>query len=86
MFYLFQAYKSVLVPEFTSHIDYLKERNEVDDDKMDLTIHQLTTKADDKYRTQDLEESWKIKTSQKEQIIALEAKLTKLQKQKFEEH
>ena len=81
IFYLLKAYKSVPVNEFTSHIDYLKERHESEDDNFTLSVHQLMNKADDKYRTQDDEESWKLRKDQKDQIIALEAKISKLQKQ-----
>ena len=81
IFYLLKAYKSVPVNEFTSHIDYLKERHETDYDNLDLSVHQLMNKANDKYHTQDNEESWKLRKDQKDQIIALEAKISKMQKQ-----
>ena len=48
---------------------------------LNLSVHQLMNKADDKYRTQDDEESWKLRKDQKDQIIALEAKISKMQKQ-----
>ena len=76
---LFKAYKEVSDKDF---VQYINKKEEEYDDGNDITVEHLMRLALNKYRIRTSDKIWNAPTKEEEKIIALEAKIQRLQKAK----
>ena len=73
LFNLFRAYETVKDETFRTYIQ--REKDDYQDGRHDLTIIELMTKAEQKYKTMLLEKTWFKPSAEQEEIIALKAQM-----------
>jgi hypothetical protein len=80
-FNLFRAYKVVLVVEFTTFIDRLKDEQDEKEESEQSTEIVIMDKAENKYRVLVKEGTWKTKEQEDNKFLALETQLAKLKQE-----
>jgi hypothetical protein len=79
-FNLFQAYKMVPVPPFQTFIDRLKDEADERKDGKEITEIVIMDRCENKFKNLQKEGIWKVSAKDEDKILALEAKIKKLEK------
>ena len=79
-FNLIQAYKTVPVPEFRAAIERLRDESDNSDNPDKYTDVHIMDRAENKFRSLKKENAWSVKEDDDQKILALEAKVRKLEK------